>query len=259
MTVTNQPSTTSAADTTANSNSASHSTSGPTDFQRLFLGDAAGPPAASESPPANQPYTDWRRLFASDPNANAAPTPPATSGPPGPYSNPTYNAYYQYQMRSAGQGPAGEIPGAAANPFGDQPFEEGVTGTGPLGQYSIQSVYFPKKEASQQVADMLGGTLVEGYDLSAGPFVQDRPDYRVKLPDGQTINPSDIIRAYMHGYPQVYVDQNISAVLNGATVTMNAIPGHWVVDNGRVSYSQQLLAATTKFTIPAQQNGPVNA
>jgi hypothetical protein len=257
MIVTNQPSTTPAADTTANSSSAARSTSGASDFQRLFLGDAAGPPAAPESPPANQPYTDWRRLFASDPNANAAPT--ATSEPPGPYSNPTYNAYYQNQIGSAGQGPADEIPGAAANPFGDQPFEEGVKGTYPQGEYPIQDIYFPKKEAAQQVADMLGGTLVQGYDLSAGPFVQDRPDYRVKLQDGQTINPSDIIRAYMHGYPQVYVDQNISAVLNLATVTMNAIPGHWVVDNGKVSYSQQLLAATTKFIIPDRQSGPVNA
>jgi hypothetical protein len=102
------------------------------------------------------------------------------------------------------------------------------TGTGPNGiTYGYNPLYFATESTAEQVAKMVGGTVVQSNefmkDTPGTPFVQQQPNEMVQLSNGALINPGLIASLYTHGYPQWgEVDQYVAAQVADA---MNPVGG----------------------------------
>jgi hypothetical protein len=105
--------------------------------------------------------------------------------------------------------------------FGANPWLTNPTGVGPNGlTFSYNPLYFATPSTAQQVAQMVGGKVVEDYeftkDTPGDPFAQLQPNEMVELPNGALINPGLIASFYTHGYPNSYVNQAIASEVAGA-------------------------------------------
>ena len=82
------------------------------------------------------------------------------------------------------------------------------TGNGPTGSYCYNPVEFATPQTAQQVAQMLGGTVVQA--SYGGAFQPNQTQYMVQLADGRQINPGLVAQYYCEGMPQQFIDQAIS-------------------------------------------------
>lgn len=108
--------------------------------------------------------------------------------------------------------PANPAP-TAESVFGASPWMTNPTGVGPNGQtYGYNPLYFATPQTAAQVAQMVGGTVVQSNQFTGngGAFTQQQPNLMVQLPDGNLINPGLVASFYAHGYPQSYVDQLVA-------------------------------------------------
>jgi len=143
----------------------------------------------------NSAASDFQKLFSSTQTtaATSAPAPATTVTPP-----PT--------------------PQSA---FGDSPWMANPVGKNPDGsEYSYNPIYFATPQTAGQVAQMLGGTVVTSNEFTAvgSPFVQQQPNMMVQMPDGRMINAGLVASLYTHGYPQSYIDGQISNIINGTNI-----------------------------------------
>ena len=82
--------------------------------------------------------------------------------------------------------------------------------------YSYSKDYFATPAPAKQVADMLGGTVVEEYAIAGGPPTQNKPNELVLLPSGLKVNAGLIIQVWTHGYPENYIDSEVSNMVGFA-------------------------------------------
>jgi hypothetical protein len=104
--------------------------------------------------------------------------------------------------------------------FGASPWESNPTGTNPDGStINFNPWYFATPQAAAQVAQMLGGTVVESNEMcgTGGPFTQAQPNLMVQMPNGNMINAGLIASFYAHGYPQSYINTLISNEIQGTS------------------------------------------
>ncbi|HWB87401.1 MAG TPA: hypothetical protein VG675_24875 [Bryobacteraceae bacterium] len=147
--------------------------------------DDASPSSSSSS--AN-PAADFQALFSSSP----APEPAAAQAPA---AAPT-----------------------AESTFGSNPWMTNPVGVGPNGAlFGYNSNYFATPDTAAEVAQMLGGTVVESNEFmsSGSPFVQMQPNEMVQLSNGRVINPGLVASFYTHGYPQSYIDRLLTSEVTG--------------------------------------------
>ena len=108
----------------------------------------------------------------------------------------------------------------AESVFGANPWMSNPTGIAPNGQtYGYNPYYFATQKTAQQVAQMVGGTVVTANQFTpggGGGFMQQQPNYMVQLPDGRMINPGLVASFYDHGYPQSYVDMMVACEVKNA-------------------------------------------
>jgi hypothetical protein len=103
----------------------------------------------------------------------------------------------------------------AESVFGANPWVPNPVGFNPNGsQFSYNPVYFATSSTAQQVAKMLGGTVVASNALA--PNAQQQPNLMVQMPDGRMINAGLVASFYTHGYPQSYIDGLIDSEINGS-------------------------------------------
>ncbi|HUI77696.1 MAG TPA: hypothetical protein VLY24_07255 [Bryobacteraceae bacterium] len=161
------------------------------------------PRSARKGPSAATPV--FRALFTT---ASTATAPAAKLAATTPVATPaaTSNA-------APASAPSTSAP-TAESVFGANPFESNPVGFNPDGsQFSYNPVYFATASTAQQVAQMLGGTVIESNALA--PNAQQQPNLMVQMPDGRTINAGLVASFYTHGYPQSYVDGLIDSEING--------------------------------------------
>lgn len=87
------------------------------------------------------------------------------------------------------------------------------TGLNPDGSsYGYNPIYFATESTAQTVANMIGGTVVakDMITNSGGPFVQQQPNYMVRMPDGALINPGLVASFYTFGFPQSQISTMIA-------------------------------------------------
>ena len=138
---------------------------------------------------------DFRSLFTPKTNTSGTDT---TGVPAAPAPNPTPTA---------------------ESVFGANPWISNPTGIGPNGlTYSYNPYYFATAQTAAQVAQMVGGTVVQGssFTPNGGAFAQQQPNYMVQLADGRMINPGLVASFYTHGYPQSYIDQMVACEVKNA-------------------------------------------
>jgi len=123
--------------------------------------------------------------------ATADPTPP--SAPPAPPAAPTVEST-----------------------FGQQAYLDKPSGSGPLGSFDYNPIYFATRNTANQVAALVGGTVVEQNDMvTGGPFTQSAPNEMIQFADGRQVNAGLIANFYNHGYPQSYIDMLLKQVADG--------------------------------------------
>jgi len=105
----------------------------------------------------------------------------------------------------------------AESVFGADPWVTDPTGTAPDGSsYAYNPMYFATASTAAQVAEMVGGTVVNSDQLAdAGGFVQQQPNEMVKLANGTLINPGLVASFYTHGYSQSFIDTMIQNETQG--------------------------------------------
>jgi len=113
--------------------------------------------------------------------------------------------------------------GASGN---DVPTLESVFGTGdvwlsdPTGSgagfsWNYNPIYFATEQTAETVAKLLGGTVVASDDITSAPgspLQQSQPNEMVKLSNGAQVNAGLVADLYNHGYPQSYIDQELSEI-----------------------------------------------
>jgi len=131
---------------------------------------------------------------------------------------------------------ASSLPSVAGNPqgtpdaeqvFGPNPWLTNPAGTGPNGlKFSYNPLYFATVSTAEQVAQMVGGKVVEDDEFTKNtpndPFAQSQPNEMVELPDGALINPGLIASLYTHGYSASLVQQAIANEVAGAEASVTA-------------------------------------
>ena len=147
----------------------------------------SAPRTQSQSKAATTAAADFHALFTT-----AAPaTAPSTAPPADPDAPPT-----------------------AQSVFGASPWQSNPLGRNPNGtQFSYNPIYFASAATAAQVAQMLGGSVVQNNALA--PSAQEQPNYMVQMPDGRMINPGLVAAFYTHGYPQSYIDGLIASQISG--------------------------------------------
>jgi hypothetical protein len=110
--------------------------------------------------------------------------------------------------------------------FGANPWVSNPTGVGPTGMtFGYNPLYFATPSTAAQVAQMLGGTVVQDNEFTKNtpgdPFAQSQPNEMVQLPDGALINPGLVASFYTHGYPQWEVNQSIAEDVAAAESLVN--------------------------------------
>ena len=119
---------------------------------------------------------------------------------------------------SATQTAASTDPPTAQSVFGDQPWIQDPQGTGPDStSWSYNPIYFATDATAQQVASMVGGTVIQQEVMTpvSGPFEQSQPNEMVQLANGSVVNPGLIADFYDHGYSQSFVNQMIQNEIKG--------------------------------------------
>jgi len=119
----------------------------------------------------------------------------------------------------ASAAPAGPPPAPTPQSvFGPNVWIDNPSGTAPNGvQYSYNPIYFATRETANKIAAMVGGTVFATNALAPnGGFQQSSPNWMVRLPGGQVVNPGLIADFYNHGYPQHYVDYLVEREIQGA-------------------------------------------
>ena len=177
-----------------------------TSFRSMLSGGVAAAGAASAAPASVASATN-ASTSSSAATAGAATAPAATS---------------TAAIASDSQGPV-----TAEQVFGANPWLTNPTGVGPNGfTFSYNPLYFATVSTAQQVAQMVGGKVVEDYeftkDTPGDPFAQSQPNEMVELPDGALINPGLIASFYTHGYPISYVNQEIASEVAGAEASVGS-------------------------------------
>ena len=163
--------------------------------------------------------TDFRTVLSSapaaSPSAGTGSTPSAASSTP---SAPAAVAGTQTATAATSPAPAYDPKATytAEQVFGANPWLTNPTGTGPNGiTFSYNPLYFATESTAEQVAQMVGGTVVQSNeftkDTPGTPFAQQQPNEMVQLSNGALINPGLIASLYTHGYPQWEVDQYVAA------------------------------------------------
>ena len=115
-------------------------------------------------------------------------------------------------------------PASAPTPesaFGASPWMANPVGKNPDGTlFGYNPWYFATPQAAEQVAQMLGGTVVASNEFTAAgsPFVQQQPNLMVEMADGRRINAGLVASFYAHGYPQSYINTLIAAQINGTNI-----------------------------------------
>jgi hypothetical protein len=103
--------------------------------------------------------------------------------------------------------------------FGDQPYLDKPTGTGLLGSYDYNPIYFATRPTADKVAKLLGGTVVEKNTMvTGGPFTQSAPNEMIQFADGREVNAGVIANIFSHGYSQSYIDTLLKQVADGTAV-----------------------------------------
>jgi hypothetical protein len=105
------------------------------------------------------------------------------------------------------------------NPFGTSgpTFDPSAYATGAVPQGAntgYNPVYFASPATAQQVATMLGGTVVGSDQMTSAPgttIMQSEPNLMVALPGGGQVNAGVIADMYTHNWPQSFIDQQIQA------------------------------------------------
>jgi hypothetical protein len=108
----------------------------------------------------------------------------------------------------------------AESVFGPSPWLANPTGLNPDGStYSFNPQYFATPQTAAEVAQMVGGTVVQVNEMTpeSGPYQQQQPNQMVQLKNGALINPGLVAGFYTHGYPQSFVDQMITNEVTNST------------------------------------------
>jgi hypothetical protein len=99
----------------------------------------------------------------------------------------------------------------AESVFGSKPWILDAGGSGSGHTWSYSKYYFATPETAKQLADMLGGTVVEEYAISGGPPMQNYPNQLVLLPSGLKVNAGLIAQLWTHGWTQDYINTMVSS------------------------------------------------
>jgi hypothetical protein len=101
--------------------------------------------------------------------------------------------------------------------FGPNPWMSDPGGVAPNGvTYGYNKYYFATAETAARVGQMVGGTVVQKNALTPyGPFVQNRPNYMVQLPNGREIYAGLFAEFFDHGYTQEFVNRLVAAEIGG--------------------------------------------
>jgi hypothetical protein len=149
----------------------------------------------------------------------ATPDTPAGTGRP---AIPPVVVHAALAASNPAPAPAAPTPAAPATPtleskFGNQPYLEKPAGTGPLGSYDFNPIYFATKSTADTVAQLVGGTVVEQNDMvTGGPFSQSAPNEMIQFADGRQVNAGIVANFFNHGYSQSYIDTLLKQVANGS-------------------------------------------
>ena len=122
---------------------------------------------------------------------------------------------------STSSGTTSTTSGASGN---DVPTLESVFGTGdvwlsdPTGSgdgasWNYNPIYFATQQTAETVAQILGGTVVASDDITSAPgspLQQSQPNEMVQLSNGTQVNAGLVADLYNHGYPQSYIDRELS-------------------------------------------------
>lgn len=117
----------------------------------------------------------------------------------------------------------------AQSMFGASPWVSDAGGNGPTGAFNLNPMYFATQQTAQQVAAMVGGTVVSVDTFAQTPgnhFTQNEPNEMVQLPDGAMINAGLVAGFFTHGYQASMVQQmiqnevtNVEAETKGVATT----------------------------------------
>ena len=98
--------------------------------------------------------------------------------------------------------------------FGGNPWLNTPVGNGPNGIFYYNNIYFATPAAAAQVAQMVGGKVVDknmfSGDNSGNPYQQQQPNEMVLMPNGALINPGLVASFYTHGYSQSTINTMIA-------------------------------------------------
>ena len=89
------------------------------------------------------------------------------------------------------------------------------TGSGEGFSWDYNPIYFATEQTAETVAQILGGTVVatDAITGAAGsPLQQNQANYMVQLSSGAEGNAGLVADLYNHGYPQSYIDQELSEI-----------------------------------------------
>jgi hypothetical protein len=89
------------------------------------------------------------------------------------------------------------------------------TGSGAGFSWDYNPIYFATEQTAETVAQILGGTVVQTDDITSAagsPLQQNQANYMVELSSGAEVNAGLVADLYNHGYPQSYIDQELSEI-----------------------------------------------
>jgi len=123
-------------------------------------------------------------------------------------------------MVTAAAPSASSASAAAAPPTAQSVFGPNVWMTDPIGRnpdgstFGYNPIYFATETTAQTVAQMVGGQVISEnvFTQPAGqdPFVQQQPNYMVRMPNGAVINPGLVASFYTFGFPQSQINTMIA-------------------------------------------------
>jgi hypothetical protein len=110
---------------------------------------------------------------------------------------------------------AAATPPTAQSVFGPNVWMADPIGLNPDGsKFGYNPIYFATETTAQSVAQMVGGQVITEnvFTQPAGqdPFVQQQPNYMVRMPNGAVINPGLVASFYTFGFPQSQINTMIA-------------------------------------------------
>jgi len=151
-------------------------------------------PTAPGSSSSSSSLSDFELLFGgpnynpADPMAASRVTPPASAG-------------------------TSEAPPTAESVFGQDVWMSDPIGITPDNTvFEYNPIYFATESTAQTVAQMVGGTVVTEnvFTQPGNSFVQQQPNYMVKMPNGALINPGLVASFYTCGFSQSQINTMIA-------------------------------------------------